>query len=85
MPVKKAVADHYNDLSELLVESEITEEQAVRAAFGVDTIDNVFEAKDENYQSVAIIESNGFFYRILLPFDVVVGIIGKYRDVVRVE
>ena len=85
LPVRKIVAERYEDLSELLVDNEIAENQTVRAAFSVDNIDNVFEAKNDNYDSVAIIESNGFFYQVPLPFDIVIDDIKPYRDVKTVE
>ena len=85
LPVKKKVTEHYSELSDLLTESDIHETETVRAAFGIDTIDNVFEAKNEDLKDICIIESNGFFYHVFLPFDLVVSLIAEHRQVTQVN
>ncbi len=84
LPVKKKVAEQYSELGDILADNEIDEEDKLRVAFGIETIDNIFEARNNDYESVAIIESNGFFYHVLMSFNTVLDVVDKYRDVVRV-
>ena len=85
LPVKKKVTEHYSELSDLLTESDIHETETVRAAFSVDGIDNVFEAKSDEMKDVCIIESTGYFYNVMLPFDLVIGMIANHRRVMTVD
>lgn len=85
LPTKKKTSESYSDLSEILEDNEIHETETVKVAFGIDSIDNIFEAKNLDFESICVLESNGYFYQVLVPFDIVIKAVGKHRDITTVS